>query len=126
MLPAVVFNGRQHVAKVRLGHARSDGAVLLGGVTASRGDYRLQRLEKGVDVTKVLQAFRLAVNDISRWEVLEQVWLGIFSFTKYLMWKDLQDRTHQLVQSRVVQHLLEQPGAELNEEVRDDWEAKPK
>ncbi|MEP6588687.1 MAG: DUF3320 domain-containing protein, partial [Polaromonas sp.] len=36
--------------------------------------------------------------------------LGIFSFTKYLMWKDLQDRTEQLRQSRVVRHLIDNPG----------------
>ncbi|RZL43324.1 MAG: DUF4011 domain-containing protein, partial [Variovorax sp.] len=38
--------------------------------------------EKGVDVARVLQAFRLAVAEIPKWEVLEQAHLGIFSFTK--------------------------------------------
>ena len=66
--------------------------------------------EKGVDVTKVLQAFRLAVREIPKWEVLEQAHLGIFSFTKYLMWKDLQDRTEQLKANRVVKHLIDNPG----------------
>ena len=45
--------------------------------------------DKGVDVARVLQAFRLAVREIAGWEVLEQVHLGIFSFTKYLMWNCL-------------------------------------
>ena len=66
--------------------------------------------DKGVDVTKVLQAFRLAVREIPKWEVLEQAHLGIFSFTKYLMWKDLQDRTEQLKANRVVKHLIDSPG----------------
>jgi len=66
--------------------------------------------DKGVDVARVLQAFRLAVREIPGWEVLEQVHLGIFSFTKYLMWKDLQDRTGQLKANRVVQHLIDHPG----------------
>ncbi len=66
--------------------------------------------DKGVDVAKILQAFRLAVREIPRWEVLEQAHLGIFSFTKYLMWKDLQDRTEQLKTNRVVQHLIDNPG----------------
>lgn len=65
--------------------------------------------ENGVDVKKIWQIFRLAVNEISRWEVKEDVYLGIFSFTKYLMWKDLQDRTAQLKQNRVVDHLIERP-----------------
>ncbi len=63
----------------------------------------------GVDVEKIWQIFRLAVKEIPRWEVIEDVYLGIFSFTKYLMWKDLQDRTEQLKQNRVVDHLIERP-----------------
>ena len=66
--------------------------------------------DKGIDVVQVLQSFRLAVRDIAQWEVLEQAHLGIFSFTKYLMWKDLQDRTEQLRRSRVVRHLIDHPG----------------
>ena len=66
--------------------------------------------DKGIDVVQVLQSFRLAVREIPQWEVLEQAHLGIFSFTKYLMWKDLQDRTEQLRQSRVVRHLIDKPG----------------
>ena len=66
--------------------------------------------DKGVDVGQVLQSFRLAVREIAQWEVLEQAHLGIFSFTKYLMWKDLQDRTEQLRLNRVVRHLIDKPG----------------
>lgn len=67
--------------------------------------------DKGVDVQRILQAFRLAVRDIPKWEVLDEAHLGIFSFTKYLMWKDLQDRTEQLKTNPVVKHLIENPGA---------------
>ena len=73
-------------------------------------DAALPSDDKGVDVARVLQAFRLAVREIAGWEVLEQVHLGIFSFTKYLMWKDLQDRSAQLKENRVVRHLIEHPG----------------
>lgn len=72
--------------------------------------------EKGVDVTRILQTFRLAVSEIKGWEVLEQVHLGIFSFTKYLMWKDLQARTEQLKQNRVVAHLINHPGESFSNE----------
>lgn len=77
----------------------------------------IQTDEKGIDVNKVLQAFRLAVREIPKWEVLEQAHLGIFSFTKYLMWKDLQDRTEQLKANRVVKHLIDNPGQAF---ARDD------
>lgn len=66
--------------------------------------------DKGVDVQRILQSFRLAVRDIPKWEVLDEAHLGIFSFTKYLMWKDLQDRTEQLKTNPVVKHLIENPG----------------
>lgn len=75
--------------------------------------------ERGIDVGKVLQSFRLAVREISKWEVLEQAHLGIFSFTKYLMWKDLQDRTEALKGNRVVKHLIENPGQAFAREGRD-------
>jgi len=66
--------------------------------------------DKGIDVGKILQVFRMQVAEIKGWEVKEQAHLGIFSFTKYLMWKDLQDRTEQLIQNRVVAHLINNPG----------------
>lgn len=66
--------------------------------------------EKGIDVGSILQVFRLAVAELKGWEVKEQVHLGIFSFAKYLMWKDLQDRQQQLLASPVVAHLINNPG----------------
>ena len=79
--------------------------------------------EKGMHVEKVLQSFRLAVREIPKWEVLEQAHLGIFSFTKYLMWKDLHDRTEQLKGNRVVKHLIDNPGQAFGrDEGQDDFE----
>lgn len=87
--------------------------------------------EKGIDVGRVLQAFRLAVAEIKHWEVREEAHLGLFSFTKYLMWKDLQDRTEQLKANRVVKHLIDNPGqaferdGEVGEFERLDQTHKP-
>jgi very-short-patch-repair endonuclease len=80
--------------------------------------------DKGVDVKRVLQAFRLAVREIPKWEVLEQAHVAIFSFTKYLMWKDLQDRTEQLKANRVVKHLIEHPGEAFAHEAADEQYVK--
>ncbi len=76
--------------------------------------------EKGIDVARVLQAFRLAVGGMVKFEVLSQVHLGIFSFKKYLMWKDLQDRAEQLKGNRVVKHLIENPGVAFARESKGD------
>lgn len=66
--------------------------------------------EKGLDVAKIFQTFRLKVSEMEGWEVKEDIHLGIFSFTKYLMWKDLQDRHAQLQENEVVAHLINNPG----------------
>lgn len=67
--------------------------------------------EAGLDVPAILKRFREVVKDIARWDVVEETVLGLFSFTKFLMWRDLQDRSAQLMQSPVVRHLVE-PGSD--------------
>lgn len=66
--------------------------------------------EVGVDVAAVLDAFRAAALAMPRWEVETTACIGFFSFTKYLMWLDLANRD-SLLQSPVLAHLVERPGA---------------
>ena len=42
-------------------------------------------------------------------EVVDECALGRFSFAKYLLWRDLVDRTDQLKNNRVVRHLMDNP-----------------
>ncbi len=67
--------------------------------------------ENGVDVGRVLQIFRDAVRNLKGWEVKEEVWLGQFSFTKFLLWKDLADRLDDLTRNRIVNHLIHGAGS---------------
>ncbi len=67
----------------------------------------LPKDQAGIDVARILQTIRNAVVDIAGWEVHEGVSLGIFSFAKYVMWKDLQDRTPELRENHVVAQLME-------------------
>lgn len=69
--------------------------------------------ENGVDVTRVLRIFRDAVRDLAGWEVKSEVWLGQFSFTKFLLWKDLADRLDDLTKNRVVNHLIHEAGTPI-------------
>ncbi len=62
--------------------------------------------EHGIDVAGVLTAFRRAVKDTKRWRVLEDAQLGFFSFTKFLMWRDLEKRTADLLKNKIVNHLV--------------------
>ncbi|MGP1665476.1 MAG: DUF4011 domain-containing protein, partial [Rhodanobacter sp.] len=62
--------------------------------------------ESGIDVAGIWNIVRRAVRDIPGFEVTTDVVLGTFSFSKYLMWRDLIDRSDQLMQNDVVRHLL--------------------
>ena len=62
--------------------------------------------DSGVDVAKVLQIFRQAVRDMPGWEVLEEAHLGCFSFGKFVMWKDMTERSDELKRHPLVNHLV--------------------
>lgn len=66
--------------------------------------------DNGVNVARVFQLFRDAVRDLAGWEVKSEIWLGLFSFTKFLLWKDLSDRLDDLTRNRVVRHLVCEAG----------------
>lgn len=59
----------------------------------------------GLDVAKIFTLLRRAIRELPGWEVREECSLGIFSFTKYLMWKDMVDRRDALLQNPVVAHI---------------------
>lgn len=65
--------------------------------------------EHGIDVALILRKFREAVVDIDRWEVLESAYVGHFSFTKFLMWRDLEIRADDLQKNAIVRHLIHNP-----------------
>lgn len=60
-----------------------------------------------VDVDGIWEKVRKRVKDVAGFEVVEDVVLGHFSFAKYLMWKDLADRTDLLKEHNVVRHLID-------------------
>ncbi|NLF19489.1 MAG: DUF3320 domain-containing protein, partial [Lentisphaerae bacterium] len=66
--------------------------------------------ESGLDVPAIMRRFREAVKSIDRWEVVETCTLAILTFTKFLMWLDLDRHTSKLKESPIVRHLLETPG----------------
>lgn len=70
-------------------------------------DGELPTDESGIDVEGIWNTVRRAVRDIPGFEVTHELVLGTFSFAKYLMWKDLSDRSEQLLKSPLVKHLLE-------------------
>lgn len=69
----------------------------------------LPRDDSGLDVAAIWKMVSRAVKDVKGWEVTDDVVLAMFSFAKYLMWKDLSERTDQLRQNQVVRHLIDTP-----------------
>lgn len=63
----------------------------------------------GVDVAGIWTTVRRHIKSIKGWEVTEQVTLATLSFTKYLMWKDLVERSEMLKRNPVVKHLIDTP-----------------
>lgn len=60
----------------------------------------------GVDVKKILTIIRRAIMHKSRWDVVENAYLGLFSFSKFVMWHDLRARTEELKRNKVVASLM--------------------
>ena len=63
-----------------------------------------------MNVSRVFQIFQEAVRDLLGWEVKGEVWIGLFPFTKFLLWKVLADRLGDLTRNRVVHHLVHNAG----------------
>lgn len=63
--------------------------------------------DSGINVDAILALFRQATIDLKGFEIRTDVHLGLFSFTKFLMWRDLANRTEHLLANRLVRHLVD-------------------
>ena len=63
--------------------------------------------DSGMDVRAVWRVVAERVKDMRGWEVVPEVVLSTFSFTKFLMWKDMVDHLEHLKRNRLVQHFTE-------------------
>lgn len=81
-------------------------------------DGRLPTDDNGIHVDAVLQTVRQKVLELPGFEVRPDCYLGNFSFTKYVMWKDLESNSDALQQSTVVRHLINRKGEAFVEEAQ--------
>lgn len=63
--------------------------------------------EKGVDVAKVMGMLRQAIKNLKGWDIMEQVVLGNFSFSKLILWKDIVVHHEELLKSDMVRSLVD-------------------
>ena len=63
--------------------------------------------ENGVDVIKIYSIIRSAIINQKKWDVVESVNLGIFSFSKFIMWNDIKNHGEDLKRNKVISSLME-------------------
>ena len=63
--------------------------------------------EHGIDIRQVLTIFRNAILEQNYWDVLESAYLGIFSFSQFVMWNDIHNRSEDLEKNKIVKSLIE-------------------
>lgn len=103
----------------RLSHADEEPLINVTLLEMLRQDFEvsiagldpLPQDEHGIDVPAVFRIVRSAIKDIPRWEVIDEARLGFFSFSKYLLWRDLQERRDALMENPLVRHLITRDGA---------------
>lgn len=61
----------------------------------------------GIDVSLVLHLVREAVKEQMEWEVVEDSVLGIFSFSKFVMWNDIHSHGAAVMESPIISSLVE-------------------
>ena len=63
--------------------------------------------DSGTDLNGVFERVREGIRVKDNWEVLESAYIGIFSFTQFVMWNDLKTRRDELQKNNVVNSLIE-------------------
>lgn len=61
----------------------------------------------GIDTRKIFTILRKGVMEQSRWDVLESAYLGIFSFSQFVMWNDIRNRSDDLARNKIVRSLID-------------------
>ena len=63
--------------------------------------------EQGIDTRRVFTIMRKAVMGQKNWDVLESAYLGIFSFSQFVMWNDIRNRSEDLAKNKIVRSLMD-------------------
>ncbi|MBR3970870.1 MAG: DUF4011 domain-containing protein [Ruminococcus sp.] len=62
--------------------------------------------EKGVDIQLIFNIVRKAILTYSRWNVAETACIGQFSFSRFIMWNDISNRSDELIRNKVAASLI--------------------
>ncbi|WP_421310405.1 DUF4011 domain-containing protein [Aeromonas sp. 603696] len=81
-------------------------------------DGQLPNDDSGVDVDKIFATLRKKIEDLKGFEVIEDSYLGLYSFAKYLMWRDLSKNSQDLLKNKVVDHLVNHHGENFQDDTK--------
>lgn len=73
--------------------------------------------DSGVNVKLIYSIIRNGIKNQRKWDVEEQAILGIFSFSKFIMWNDIHNNAHKLIENKLVSSLM---NGKIEWEVVDD------
>jgi len=62
--------------------------------------------ESGVNVKLIYSIIRNGIKNQRKWDVEEQAVLGIFSFSKFIMWNDIHNNLQKLKENKIVSSLM--------------------
>ncbi|GAB6122509.1 DUF3320 domain-containing protein [Dysgonomonas termitidis] len=62
--------------------------------------------DSGVNVKLIYTIIRNSIKNQPKWDVEEQAILGLFSFNKFIMWNDIHNNSHKLIENNVVSSLM--------------------
>ena len=80
---------------------KQDFGLVIGGLDPLPAD------EKGVDLRRVFSTMRQGILQQQRWDIVESAFLGIFSFSQFVMWNDIRNRADDLAKNKIVSSLIE-------------------
>ena len=63
--------------------------------------------QHGLDIKKIFATVRQAVKNKKRWDVVDYAFIGQFSFSQYIMWNDIGQRSDELSQNKIVKGLID-------------------
>ncbi len=79
---------------------KNDFGIELGGLDP------LPAAGEGIDFIRIFSRVRQAILREKKWDVLEEVNLGLFSFSKFIMWNDLSRNLPEFRKNKIVDSLI--------------------
>ncbi|MFT3985117.1 MAG: DUF4011 domain-containing protein [Lachnospiraceae bacterium] len=62
--------------------------------------------EHGLDMKKIFSIIRHAIMDETMWNIVEAGFIGNFSFSQFVMWNDIHNKTHFLESNKIIHSLM--------------------